>query len=42
MNSLKQNATIQLQAALLKARDSAPSVLHFKEANCDGYLKRGA
>lgn len=28
----------QLHAAFLKARASAPLVLHFKEANCDDYL----
>lgn len=37
-----QNATIQLQAAFLKARGGAPSVLPCKEPNCDGYLKRRA
>jgi hypothetical protein len=36
---LPQNAHVQLQAALLKARDSAPLQLHFKEANCDDYLE---
>jgi hypothetical protein len=34
----RQNATIHLQAALLKARVSAPLLLHLKEANCDGFL----
>ena len=36
------NASAQLQAVDLKARDSAPLVLHFKETNCDGYLNTRA
>jgi hypothetical protein len=39
---LPQNAAIQLQAVDLKARVSAPLVLQFKEANCDGYLESRA
>ena len=38
----RQNAHVQLQAALLKARDSTPLVLHFKEANSDEYLEHRA
>ena len=34
---VRRTPPVQLQAALLKARASAPWVLHFKEANCDGY-----
>jgi hypothetical protein len=34
----RQNASAQLQAVDLKARGSAPLLLHFKEANCDDYL----
>jgi hypothetical protein len=34
-----QNAAIQLQAVDLKARVSAPLVLRFREANCDGFLE---
>jgi hypothetical protein len=38
----RQNAPVQLQAALLKARVSAPLPLHFKEANCDEYVRHRA
>ena len=33
---------VQLQAGLFKGRASAPWKLHFKEANCDDYLRRRA
>jgi len=31
------NATIPLQAAFLKTRESGRSVVHFTAANCHGY-----
>jgi hypothetical protein len=33
---------VQLHAAFSKARDSAPSLLILKEANCDDYLEHRA
>jgi hypothetical protein len=33
---------VHLQAALLKARESAPSLLLLKEPNCDDYLRHRA
>jgi hypothetical protein len=42
MSVLRITPPLQLQAALLKARDSAPRGLHFKETNCDGYLEHRA
>jgi hypothetical protein len=35
----RRTPAIQLRAVDLKARESAPLVLHFKEANCDGFLE---
>jgi hypothetical protein len=35
---LPHNATIHLQAALLKARASAQWGVHLKETSCDGFL----
>ena len=37
--SVPHNATIYLQAALLKARASAPWELHLKASDCDGSLE---
>jgi hypothetical protein len=35
----RQNAAIQPQATFQKARTRAPSQLHFKAPNCDGFLE---
>jgi hypothetical protein len=35
----RQNAAIHLQAVFQKARECAPSQLHFKEPNSDDFLK---
>jgi hypothetical protein len=39
---VRRTPPVQLQATLLKARGSAPLPLHFKEANCDGFLEHRA
>jgi hypothetical protein len=35
----RQNAAIHLQAVKLEGGQRPPSQLHFKEPNCDGFLK---